>query len=179
VDLSAFVKYSNIFIETGSCEGDGIQRAIDAGFSDIRSVELYQKNFEYCRQRFRDEPKVSLYFGNSIEHLGRMLPPFPCVIFLDAHPSGPRSAGHSDLLKKGDDSEFAQHNMIRKELAIILNHRKDHVIIIDDVNGMNERTAEYIEIIKTANPGYNFRICDQELPGVFYPEKILVCTPTG
>jgi len=44
-----FQKYPNpVFIETGSCHGTGIQQALDAGFTEIYSIELSSIFYEEC-----------------------------------------------------------------------------------------------------------------------------------
>jgi hypothetical protein len=49
-----FEKYKNteVFVESGSHVGEGIQRALDAGFTNIISVELAQNYYYHCIMRF-------------------------------------------------------------------------------------------------------------------------------
>lgn len=91
------------------------------------------------------------------------------VLFLDAHPSGQGTAGHDELMRDGSGSEFDQDTIIKQELTIILSHRKDHCIIIDDCQGENALTRYY----KSLMPGYRFKFYDWE----GYKEKVLVCEP--
>ena len=99
------------------------------------------------------------------------------VFFLDAHVSGPNSAGHEDYLAKGNASDYAQDNCLTAELAIILAHRKDHIIIIDDQNGENDENVKYREMCLAANPKYKFYFYDEQRGDILYKNKSLVCIP--
>jgi hypothetical protein len=168
-NLKDYLKYSTTFIETGSCRGDGIKKALDAGYEMVFSVELHDGLFEHCQKRFNNDQRVTLFKGYSYDCLPKMLKE-RSVIFLDAHPAGPETAGHEELMKEGTGSAFDQDIIIRNELKVILGHRMDHVIIIDDCQGENHLTLHY----KSLMPGYKFRFYDQE----GHKDKILVCEPT-
>jgi len=50
---NTLILYKNpYFLETGSYLGDGIEKAISAGFQTIISIELSQKYFELCTKKF-------------------------------------------------------------------------------------------------------------------------------
>jgi hypothetical protein len=168
-DLRNYLKYSTTFIETGSGRGAGIQRALDAGYEMVLSVELHDGLFEHCLKRFSSDQRVTLFKGYSYDCLPKMLKE-RSVIFLDAHPAGPETAGHEELMKEGTGSAFDQDIIIKKELEAIFSHRKDHCIIIDDCQGENHLTLYY----KSLMPGYKFRFYDQD----GHKDKILVCEPT-
>lgn len=172
-DIADYLKYSPTLIETGTCRGEGVQRAINAGFTEILSVELSEELYIHCLKRFLDEKRVTLFEGNSVEQLPKMLEgKGRCVIFLDAHPSGPGTANHEGWLR--GDVSVHQDTIIRQELEIILAHRKDHCIIIDDVNGDDNYIESYKSII---GADYRFAIKDQKFHDVYYKDKILVCEP--
>ena len=44
-----------VFVETGSHIGNGIQEAIDAGFTEVYSIELSGKFFNICKERFKNK----------------------------------------------------------------------------------------------------------------------------
>lgn len=184
LDYKDYLPYSDTFIETGTAAGDGVQRAITAGFTNIVSIEASQQWFEYCRTKFAATEGVQIQFGYSTDVLGKILnwqideDPFPAVIYLDAHPAGPSSAGHQEWLDN-PNGDANQHNIIQAELKIILNHRNDHVIIIDDVNGMADGCASvYMDMCLEVNPDYRFEFWDENLSGnQLYKNKILVCLP--
>lgn len=171
-----FRKYSRTLIETGSGHGGGIQRALDAGFERIISIEAGGENFQICRKRFRDNPAVFLYQGKSIDALPVLFQLFDlgqCVFFLDAHPSGPASFGHQELMT--GDMTYAQDTIIRQELKILLADPYRHAFILDDINGQPVAT-DYAQMIAARHRNYHFAFYDENL-GKFYKDKLLVAIP--
>jgi hypothetical protein len=177
LNFGDYLKYSKTFIETGTCHGRTVQVALDLGYESIRTVEVYREFYYNCVERFKGNKKVCVYLGKSTENLQDMLEAAggQCVIFLDAHPAGPNTGGHDDLVEKGDKSEFHQDSILRAELEIILSHRKDHVIIIDDQNGLNPISQAHINQIFAANPAYKFYFHDEGAGEHFYKNKSVVC----
>lgn len=180
LDFAEFRKYSGTIMESGSGMGDGIVQMLMAGFSLIRSVEAKDTYHVANEKRFAGNEAVQLYFGMSKDMFPEMLDGIShqCVFFLDAHVSGPNGAGHEDYMEKGNASEYAQDNCLRAELEIVLAHRNDHVIIIDDQNGENPENIKYREMCLAANPAYKFYFYDEHRPGgTFYKNKSLVAIP--
>ena len=180
LDYANYASHSKQYIETGTCTGNSIQRAIDAGFELFRSVELSDQYYIESTQRFYGNPDVLIYKGNSVDMLPQMIIGLDAkaVFFLDAHPAGPGTAGHNEFVD--GDGRYGQDAVITKELEIILAHRNDHVIIIDDQNGENKYNKEYIKTCLKANPNYTFEFWDENLSGdpeYYYKSKILVCMP--
>ncbi len=172
-----FRKYSDTYVESGTCLGDGLSRAVAAGFT-CKSVELHPPYFEQSTKRFAGNPKVTLFEGDSRRHLTKMLEDKPCVIFLDAHPSGPGSGGHDDLMEKGKESTFQQDIILEDELGIILTHRPDHVILIDDQHGASDFTDRLIDMARGVNKDYQAIFLDECLAdGIYRKDKILVLIP--
>lgn len=168
-NLADYKKYSGVLIETGSCYGDGINKAITAGYQKIKSVELLDTLHFHCVGMFKDNPAVELYLGRSVDRLPDMLnDEGRCVFFLDAHPAGPGTAGHEEILRDGPGSEFDQDTIIKQELEIILAHRHDHIILIDDCKGESYVTLVYKQMM----PGYSFKFYDAD----GWRDKILCCT---
>ncbi len=186
-NIADFDSYSECYIETGTCYGQSLDRAIKADFYNFKSVEVYEPFYKACMEKFGVRGDVKLYFGKSYEQLPAMLNDNDsgtkqqnCVIFLDAHPAGPNTGGHDDLMLNGIASEYQQHSIIKKEIAAILAHRNDHVIIIDDQNpATSDEHLEYCRMLLAANPKYQFALYDEQLNknGKHYENKILVCTP--
>lgn len=140
------------WIETGTCVGESASCALSVGFHSVYSVELLAKYYNMSRERFANDSRVHLYHGRSSDCLARMLndAKTDSVIFLDAHPCGPGTGGHDDLMKNGDSSEFAQDNVLRKELAIILqNKNSDHVLLLDD-----QHNANFVPHVLSLQPNY-------------------------
>lgn len=198
LNFSDFRKYSNTFIETGTAAGGGIEASLGAGFTKIHSVEAKDTYYIDCVKRYigieakledatpgriftkMDEGKtIDLYFGMSQDLMKTMLTTItsPCICWLDAHVSGPNSAGHEDYMQKGNASDYAQDNVITAELKIILAHRKDHIILIDDQNGINPENEKYMAMILEANPNYKFFFYDEQRGDHYYKNKCLACIP--
>ena len=150
-----FKKYPNKwFVETGSYKGDGIQYALDAGFQNIRSVELSIDLWVNCNNRLGDykgNKSLCLYQGKSIDKLRGMIITIeqPITFWLDAHYSEGCTA-------KGDEM-----SPILKELAIIAEHPvKTHTILIDDVRQFGTKHFgmiqewEIVQALRKINPDY-------------------------
>jgi len=123
--IEIFRKYLHpIFIETGSHVGNGIRRALDAGFKNIYSIELSYKFYKNCCLRFEDELQVRLYKGDASEVLPEILKDInePVTFWLDAHYSG-------------DDTAIGEHHSsLLQELDAIKQHPvKTHTILMDDI----------------------------------------------
>lgn len=175
LDFKSYLEHSKIFIETGTCYGRSVQLALDAGYERIKSVEACDEYFKSAFRTFEQNPKVHLFFGKSIEHLPTMLQDVngPAVLWLDAHVSENKEQVE-DWKSKGEESDFHQHTALKKELEIVLAHRNDHVILIDDQNGPNADNEVYIDMISKANPEYKFYWVDEQMGDTFYKNKILL-----
>ena len=170
-NLENFKKYPNpVFIETGSFMGDGIQQALDAGFPKVISIELSDKYYSISKDRFSNDPRVSVYKGDSYKVLPDIISQIEerITFWLDGH----HSCGDTAL---GD-----YWTPLMQELEAIKNHRmKEHTILIDDMrcwklpnetHGFYE--PEIIEKLKEINPNYDLNFIDG-----CSPEDILVASP--
>ena len=83
--LSNFV--NPVFVETGTYTGLTIQKALDAGFKEIHSIEISEQLHSNSRAMYRDLPSVHTYCGNSADVLTQILPLItePATFWLDAH----------------------------------------------------------------------------------------------
>jgi hypothetical protein len=125
-----FNKYPNeIFIETGSFTGDGIQQALEAGFKKVISIELSDKYFQIATNRFSANPNVLVVQGDSYKVLPEILKNIdkPVTFWLDGH----HSCGDTAL------GDFWAPLM--QELDAIQSHSiKTHTILIDDMRCWQE-----------------------------------------
>lgn len=125
-----FRKHINgVFIETGSLIGDGVQQALEAGFSRVISIELSDKYFEETRKRFESNPSVTIVQGDSYKVLPDVIKDVDQKItfWLDGH----HSCGDTAL---GD-----YWTPLMQELDAIKNHPiKEHTIMIDDMRCWEE-----------------------------------------
>lgn len=153
-----FQKYfNNIFIETGSGNGDGIWSAINCGFKEIFSIELSQKLYRYCTNKYQEYKNVHIIYGDSREELSKIIVNInePITFWLDAHISGGDTVGE-DL-----PPLFEEIEIIGKH------HIKSHTILIDDLRCWNWNN-ELMSAILKINSCYQFTIED----GLF-PQDIL------
>jgi len=135
-DGSLFKKYKencNIFIETGSYIGDGIQAAINAGFEKIISVELSEIQYNYCVDRFKNNSNVNIYLGDSKNLLKNILienykPDDYIFFWLDAHCYGGNTAGKGVI------------ETLPEEIEIIINFTKNNninaIFALDDISDL-------------------------------------------
>lgn len=78
---------TEIFVETGTYEGESIAIAADR-IGECHSVELSEKYFEAAQRRFADRPNVRLSLGESPDFLRRLAPQLKgrrVFYWLDAH----------------------------------------------------------------------------------------------
>ena len=147
-----FKKYPNkYFIETGSFYGDGIQMALDAGFSQIYSIELSVDFYNHCVNRFQHSPVVHVLQGNSSDVLPILLSQIDdsATFWLDGHYSwGNTARGDTNTPLLAELQAIAQHPI------------KSHTILIDDVRQFGTIEFDFIEIeeiigkLMEINPNY-------------------------
>jgi hypothetical protein len=141
---------SDYFIETGAHHGFAIQLALDAGISDIRSVEIDYDLYEECSAKFRDDTRVTIWWGDSLDSMPEMLDDIAdrITFWLDAHGGNSPTVGPIEV-------------PLLRELELIRHHhRKDNIIMIDDVRLMGEgpwidvTKIRVIDKILEINPSY-------------------------
>jgi hypothetical protein len=140
-------KRGDIFVETGCLLGDGVQAALDAGFSKVITVELVPSCAARARTRFEGLP-VTVVEGDTVAVLPTVLAELgePATIWLDAHP--------------GDSSP------VLEELAAIAKHPiKTHTILIDDRRLMgtdwpNVSERQVHDALRKVNPEYLLSYAD-------------------
>lgn len=153
-----FIKYKNpIFVETGCFNGDGIQQAIDANFTQIYSIELADKYYNHCVMRFQTNKNVHLFLGDSSTLLSLVIEQIdePITFWLDGHNSW------------GDTARGCVNTPILDELEAIKNHPiKTHTILIDDVRQFGTIHFDFIELqdivnlLQEINPNYKLKFED-------------------
>lgn len=135
--LQLFKDYKNgvnIFVETGTYKGGGIEKALEAGFNKIYSCDINQEAVENANNRFSNQnvtvinqpsqEALKLFFNEINER---------CMVFLDGHfmpyDENDENRGFGeDTVKNG-----LPPCPLMEELDIIANHHiKNHVILIDD-----------------------------------------------
>lgn len=148
-----FKKYKDncdVFFETGSHNGDTIERALLLGYKKVISVELNPYRHTYCTGRFNKEiadGKVFLFLGNTIDCFNEMCsilcPEDRCFFWLDAHDEG------------GGEPAMQELEFIHK-----LN-RKNDIILVDDMPLYYEHCIpEMKNLLKQINNDYKFSFDD-------------------
>lgn len=146
-----FNKYKNkYFVESGSHIGEGIVKALDAGFENIISIELSPFYYQYCVTRFRGNKFVHLHMGDTEDILEELISKIdePITFWLDGHNSG------------GNTAWGKHESPLMQELEIIAKHPiKTHTLIIDDLRCWVKPQYEFdtndvISFVKNINPNY-------------------------
>jgi len=147
-----FQKYPNkSLVETGTFMGSGVENALKAGFKDVYSIELSKDLYDYCTDKFKTNPCVHLYLGDSSVVLEKVLFNInePATFWLDGHYS------------EGVTAKGNKNSPILEELQVIGKHKiKNHTILIDDVRLFgtkefdNVTLAQIIAALKKINPNY-------------------------
>jgi len=150
-------KLGRLFVETGTDKGNCVQRALDAGFQRVVSVELNPELARNANRRFANNLNVAILEGSSPVVLRQVLPAIlePCTFWLDAHPD--------------HDSPVLQ------ELSLFRRHPiKTHTILIDDRRLMQGhwktvKEGQVIDFLKAINPDYRI----SNIPG--YNPTDIIC----
>lgn len=149
-----FFKHGNIFIETGTLYGDGIQKALDAGFKRVISIDIDPAIVEAATKQFAGRPEVLIILGDSKKALAEQLVYIkePCTFWLDAHWDMGPVCGEVIC-------------PLYDELTAIKNHPiKTHRILIDDMRivgnphhhwGKTVQKESIIAMLKEINPNYS------------------------
>jgi len=121
--LEYFTYYNcEVFVETGTYTGETTSYMVPHA-KEIHTIELSEKLYKKAAERFKDEPKVHCYQGNSSDVLKNIVPKLDKkpLFYLDGHYSGSGTA-------KGD-----KNTPVTDELQVIANSKfKSPVILIDD-----------------------------------------------
>lgn len=127
-------RINRVFVETGTCDGKGVELAYQAGFQEIHSIELSEPLYQMAVDRVGKLSGVHLYLGDSAKVLPGILEKIntPCTFFLDAHYAefpGTLTA------KEGEGWKITP---LRKELEILKRFplSAKSIIMIDDIDGI-------------------------------------------
>jgi hypothetical protein len=150
--LEEYKKDINIFIETGSLRGDTIYIALDLGFNKIYSIELSDKYYNFCVDRFKHQEKVTLLQGDSELILGSKIInqlTERALFWLDGHYSG-------------YDTALGAHAcpLIGELISIKSSVLNNHTIMIDDVRLMGNEWSDInintiIDLLYDINKDYS------------------------
>ena len=130
IDLESIMSDADVFIETGTNIGNGVQKALDSGFSRVISFENNDFLYRGSVKRFQGDDRVKLFFGDSRTCLFEVIKDIEekMLFWLDGH-------------------EYYDIPLIEELNQIKSLKRNDHVILIDDVRMMN--TEEWSNLKKS------------------------------
>jgi predicted O-methyltransferase YrrM len=140
-----FKKYKadcTVFFETGTHIGTAIQSAYDLGFELIVSIEIQERFYDYCMQRFQPLDawkQIKLFLGRSEDNIEKLIQEWVngrAMFWLDAHET---------------------NSPYKLEIEAIMKHeRNDHVIIVDDIDKYGIDTNWIKNTLSKHNPLYTF-----------------------
>lgn len=152
--LNAYSKHTNVFVETGTYQGDSVQTAVEFGFKELHSIELSNELYQACQLRFKNNPLVHLHNGDSPNVLKSLMSRITtrCTFWLDAH--------YSYSLNTPGSTCYGPNPMLHELDAISTSLIKDHVIFIDDCRLFGSKSWNYLskesvlEKLFQINPNY-------------------------
>lgn len=133
-DQLAKYNKNKIFIETGSLVGDGIQRALDAGYEKVISIECHPGYYNTSKERFAKDERVTVIFGDSSKDLFNVIENIDekITFWLDAHYMW--NDPNQDIKQHPGEGYVPTYD----ELKQIKNHHiNSHTILIDDIDHLN------------------------------------------
>jgi hypothetical protein len=169
-------KKGDVFVETGTLYGDGVQKALDAGFKKVISIDIDPAIVAAAKIQFKDRPEVSIILGDSKKVIDAVLSTIneQCTFWLDAHWDMGPVCGEVIC-------------PLYAELEAIKGHPiKNHFILIDDMRivgnshhhwGKTVQKEAIIAMIKQINPDYAIAYTDGDLGpagGGIAPSDIMV-----
>ncbi|MCF7852600.1 MAG: hypothetical protein K9M07_05105 [Simkaniaceae bacterium] len=170
-----FARFRNeYFIETGSYQGGGVEKALEAGYKHVYSIEILPQYHNFCLKKFKGNSRVHLILGDSVKIFPQILKQIdrPATFWLDAH-----FCSYDG--KRRQKGYMAKTTSLKEELIAIRNHPiKTHTILIDDVRLFESDHMERItlsevkSLLRSINPNYQIYRIDGS-----FPNDILVATP--
>lgn len=162
-----------IFVETGTFGGNGVQKALEAGFAEVRTIEADPGLVKSVRHRFRNSPQVRIFKGDSSKRLWEIIKDIrkrSITFWLDAHVFPPREDGGKNCPLIEELEQIKRHPI------------KTHTILIDDMHCCGSASFDYLtreDLIKKLleiNPNYRIFYVPGGDEGE-YPENVMVATP--
>lgn len=127
-------RHTDYFVETGTYLGEGILRALEAGFNQIYSLEFDAYHFHQARRKFRRNRNVHLARGDSAKDLWNIIKNIdtPITFWLDAHIYPPRPDGGKNCPLLEELEQIKKHPI------------KTHVILIDDLRCCDTQAFDFL-----------------------------------
>ncbi len=157
------------FVETGTFGGDGIKKALQAGFKNIRSIEINHRLAKEAQFNFKKNTNIVIREGDSSTQLFDMIKDIkqPITFWLDGHVYPPRTDGGKNCPLIEELEQIKRHPI------------KTHTILIDDMHCCNTiffdnlTREDLIAKIHEINPDYQIRYVPGGNVGE-YPANVMV-----
>ena len=135
VGLESYVNDCDVFFETGTYKGGGLDYAMSFNFNKLYSVEIEDQKIPYLTDKYKSNSKVKIFHGTSVDAFKSFLPEIKSntLFWLDAH--------YPDLVyskyapEDSPDYERTVRLPLESELLYLKEYRKGFkdVIIFDDL----------------------------------------------
>lgn len=165
--LKEYSQGCKIFIETGTYLGTGVEIVRNTNmFDEIHSIEIEEHLYNMAVQRFKDDPRVKIWHGDSPDVLReKILPNIKdrVTFWLDSHCMGSAPFVPSGTIgsnKYGKCPLLFEVDVI-KEFGI-----KDHIIFMDDQRLFDThywdfvKREDYLRKVSEINSEYKFKWLD-------------------
>jgi hypothetical protein len=138
-----------ILVETGTFKADTV-RSLRKRFDHIYSIELDDQLYEKALARCRHQANATILHGDSAVLLPDIISTLdgPALFWLDAHHSGPGTAG--------TDADPP----LLSEIRFVLEHEEAHVVLIDDLRHFAGGAFGYpsVETIRKLAESYGYQL---------------------
>lgn len=152
----------SVFIETGTYMGHTVDLILSFDkYKTIHTIELNKDLYDKAVEKYKNEPRVKCWFGDSIHILPEIIKTLtePATFWLDAHASGALPGGES-----GGSPIHEELWQIKKSIT------NEHTIIIDDCRLFGSSEWSYaqvqtaLNILLRINSKYEFLYLDGHVP---------------
>lgn len=159
------------FVETGTYGGAGVQKALDAGFQIIHSLDIEGHFVEEAKRRFFHCPQVHIWHKDSGKQLCEVINTIdePITFWLDGHNGWPSTDGSKNTPLIEELDQIKQHKI------------KTHTIMIDDLHCCDTILFDFLSLdniiqkVLEINPNYTISFEPGGDQGE-YPTNVLVAT---
>jgi len=164
--LTTILSHCPVFVETGTFHGEGINKALKAGFSKVISIEIFEPLYKENLLRFSDEIEkgtVQLVLGDSGYVIGEAIQLIdePILFWFDAHDQTMNEAGVGDVkcpIIKELNNIMAFRNLAKRRLDTLI--IDDMRLITNKDIGWSVDLDEMYRAIWQYNP--DFRLSREE-----------------
>lgn len=141
---------ADIFVETGTFKGEGVEFADSIGFEKIFSIEIFDELANKAKEKFKNKENIEIVHSDSCSGLRSIIHKLNknCIFWLDAHFPGSDVGATSYDQEQNDDLNMP----LLEELKILSERRSfDDVILIDDLRTFKEVPDKFKHLVNGFN----------------------------